>query len=70
MLFGNHLKEEAQIQPEIDLSRFSVGGQHPSIVCSLGAVPKGQDKMRVIHDLSCLDGGYRFLLVHPAISCS
>jgi hypothetical protein len=48
---------ENQILKEIRSGRYIVCDSAPPIVSSLGAVPKGKDKVRIIHDLSQPGGG-------------
>ena len=53
----NYELAEKQILKEISLGRYIVTDIKPRFVSSLGAVPKGQDKVRIIHDFSRPDGG-------------
>jgi hypothetical protein len=48
---------EAQILHEIDKGRYIVADNIPTCVSSLGAIPKGDSKIRLIHDLSRPFGG-------------
>jgi hypothetical protein len=64
------IQSEAQIQTEIDLCRYIVTTDVPFIVSSLGAIPKRNDRVRLIHDLSRPDGGINALATDTSVSYS
>jgi hypothetical protein len=53
----NHSKVENRILEEIAQGNYVICESRPNNVSALGAVPKGEDDVRVIHDLSRPDGG-------------
>jgi hypothetical protein len=61
---------EKQILKEIKLGRYIVTDIQPRVVSSLGAVPKGLDKVRIIHDLSRPEGGVNDFGVHSSVHYS
>ena len=53
VLLDDRVKVETQIIKEIKLGCYIVANSRPSVISSLGAVPKkGTNKVRVIHDFS------------------
>jgi hypothetical protein len=50
-------ESELQIKAEIELGRYIVTPVAPYVVSSLGAIPKVNKKVRLIHDLSRPEGG-------------
>ena len=52
----NRHKVEAIIQNEIECGNYEVVDAKPLIVSALGAVPKDEDDIRLIHDCSLPDG--------------
>jgi hypothetical protein len=53
----NKIKVEAQLNFEIDCGRYVVCPGPPIIVSSIGAIPKPNKDVRIIHDLSRPGGG-------------
>lgn len=49
---GNVEKVEAQIQEEIKNGRYLIVHEKPKIISAMGAIPKGNGKIRLIHDCS------------------
>ena len=64
---ANHAASEAQIQTEISLDRYIVAEQKPHVVSSIGAIPKSNGSVRLIHDLSRPDGGINSLTTDTAV---
>lgn len=61
VLLNDREKVDSQIKHEVSLGRYIVVDSRPSIVSSLGAVPKSDGSIRIIHDLSRPDGGINLL---------
>jgi hypothetical protein len=71
VLLDDRLKAEAQILKEVNLHRYIMVRKRPSIVSSLGGVPKkGTSKIRIIHDLSRPGGGLNQFCTDSAVSYS
>ena len=50
-------QSEKQILVEIDKGRYVITNKPPRVVSAIGAIPKINDKVRLIHDLSRPQGG-------------
>jgi hypothetical protein len=61
---------EAQITKEILLGRYVKTVRRPSIISSLGAIPKNASSIRLIHDLSRPGGGVNQFGVDSAVKYS
>jgi hypothetical protein len=70
VLLDDRVKVEVQIRKEIDLGRYIVVKNPPSVISSLGAVPKPGGKVRVIHDLSRPDGGINRFCENSSVTYS
>ena len=70
VLLDDWIKVETQILKEIRLGRYIVVSRTPSVVSSLGAVPKSGGKVRVIHDLSRPGGGINKFGVNSSVTYS
>jgi hypothetical protein len=57
VLYDNRDLVETQILKEVRLGRYVIVATPPKIISSLGAVPKSNGKICLIHDLSQPDGG-------------
>lgn len=65
---NNKEKVESKILHEIKVGNYVLTETKPTIVSSLGAVPKGKDDVRIIHDLSRPDGGINKLAWNTSVS--
>jgi hypothetical protein len=70
VLLDDRIKVETQILKEINLGRYIVVDRALSVVSSLGAVPKSNGKVRVIHDLSRPHGGINKFGVNSSVKYS
>jgi hypothetical protein len=61
---------EAQINKEVMLGRYVKTDVRPSIVSSLGAIPKNETSIRLIHDLSRPGGGVNQFGVESSVKYS
>jgi hypothetical protein len=61
---------EAQIQTEVSCGRYIICDEKPYVVSSLGAIPKKNNKVRLIHDLSRPAGGVNKLASDTSVSYS
>ena len=64
----NYLASEKQIQLELDLGRYVVSLNQPECVSSLGAIPKTEGRVRMIHDLSRPHGGVNQYATDTSVS--
>ena len=69
-LVVNKQAVEDQIWKEVSLGRYVVTQRRPTVISSLGAVLKKNGKVRLIHDLSRLDGGINRFGVDSSVSYS
>jgi hypothetical protein len=53
----NHEQMEKQIQLEIDKGRYVIMSKAPLVVSTMGTIPKKNNAIRLIHDMSRPDGG-------------
>jgi hypothetical protein len=68
VLHDNRDLVELQILKEIRLGRYVKVSTPPRVVSSLGAVPKSNGKIRLIHDLSQPDGGINRFGVNSSVT--
>jgi hypothetical protein len=61
---------QLQIEKEVSLGRYIISKTCPSVVSSLGAVPKSPGAIRLIHDMSRPDGGINVYGVDSAVHYS
>ena len=66
----NAMLAEKQIQKEVDLGRYILCPNAPLVVSSLGAIPKNEEAVRMIHDLSRPNGGVNSFSVDSAVRYS
>jgi hypothetical protein len=66
----NHLASEKQIQLELDLGRYVISDSTPECVSSIGAIPKTEGRVRLIHDMSQPSGGVNQYATETSVSFS
>jgi hypothetical protein len=66
-LLENRELVEAQIAKEVSLGRYVITDIRPSVISSLGAIPKSSTAIRLIHDLSRPEGGINKFGVDSAV---
>jgi hypothetical protein len=66
----NAVLAEKQIQKEVDQGRYIVCSEPPLVVSSIGAIPKNEEAVRMIHDLSRPDGGVNSFSVDSSVRYS
>jgi hypothetical protein len=66
----NKLKVETRIHEEIVKGNYVICGQKPCVCSALGAIPKGESDVRLIHDLSRPDGGLNAFAWDTSVSFS
>jgi hypothetical protein len=59
---------EKQIKLEMELGRYVICENIPYIISSMGAIPKADSRVRLIHDLSQPDGGPNKLAVDTSVT--
>lgn len=67
---SNLLASEKQIQTELDLGRYVIAEIQPLCVSSIGAIPKTNNRVRLIHDMSRPNGGVNSYVTDTSVSFS
>jgi hypothetical protein len=63
----NYLKVENRLKFEINEGRYIRTPVRPTVISSLGAIPKDLDDIRLIHDLSRPDGGVNAMATDTSV---
>ena len=66
----NKAKVETRIREEIEKGNYVVCDMKPRVCSALGAIPKGENAVRLIHDLSRPDGGLNAFAWDTSVSFS